>query len=367
MTDRQLMQQALDALEGLADYRYTKPVETTIKALRERLSHCDRCGKKLGGEGDIHTCTPKPVQEPVAWEHHEYRPYGAPGEIRIHAILASQYTMPDGSVSGNFQWLVNQYKEDKNTIKLIPLYTTRPAAPMTEFEEAVAACDNTLHHAINHWQDRALKAEAKLAQPEQEPVAQLGDGVFWCDTCRSVQEAIHHSDPNERDVWCKGDAKWLQGPFYTTPPAAPVQEPSYTAADVLEAHTRGYELGMKQQPAPVQPEQEPVSCLSKTQAKAILGLALDLEKTGRMVVITHGQERTDFVARNRNIQCALEDALRNAATPPAAAQRKPLTGERRGFMVMEHLGPAALTGGKMSVCEAFMLGITATEAEHGIE
>jgi hypothetical protein len=50
---------------------------------------------------------------------------------------------------------------------------TPPAAPKTEFEEAVAAVDNTLHHAIDHWQDRALKAEALLAQPEQEPAAWL--------------------------------------------------------------------------------------------------------------------------------------------------------------------------------------------------
>jgi hypothetical protein len=70
----------------------------------------------------------QPEQEPVGWEHHEYRPYGAPGEIRIHAILASQYMMPDGSVSSSFQWLVDEYKKDKNTIKLIPLYTTPPAA-----------------------------------------------------------------------------------------------------------------------------------------------------------------------------------------------------------------------------------------------
>jgi hypothetical protein len=67
-----------------------------------------------------------------------------------------------------------------------------------------------------------------------------------------------------------------------------------------------------------QPEQEPVACLSKTQAKAILDLALDLEKTGRLVSLTEGQERSNFVARNRAIQCALEDALRNATTPPAA-------------------------------------------------
>ena len=67
-------------------------------------------------------------QEPVGWEHHEYRPYGGPGEIRIHAILRSQYMLPDGSVAGDFQWLVDEYKKDKNTIKLIPLYTTPPAA-----------------------------------------------------------------------------------------------------------------------------------------------------------------------------------------------------------------------------------------------
>jgi hypothetical protein len=61
MTDRELLQQALDALQGLADYRYTKPVETTMKALNKRLERCDRCGKKLGGEGDIHTCTPDSI------------------------------------------------------------------------------------------------------------------------------------------------------------------------------------------------------------------------------------------------------------------------------------------------------------------
>jgi len=66
----------------------------------------------------------QPAQEPVGYEHHEYRPYGAPGEIRIHAILASQYTRPDGSVVGDYQWLVDEYKLSKNTIKLIPLYTT---------------------------------------------------------------------------------------------------------------------------------------------------------------------------------------------------------------------------------------------------
>ena len=110
MTLIEAAKQALEALERYApQHGHPDDMSEAITALRTAIEQAEK-------------------QEPVAWEHHEYRPYGAPGEIRIHAILASQYTMPDGSVSGNFQWLVNQYKEDKNTIKLIPLYTTPPAA-----------------------------------------------------------------------------------------------------------------------------------------------------------------------------------------------------------------------------------------------
>jgi hypothetical protein len=77
MKDRKIMQQALDALTykkwwrvGLGEPKDPK-LEAAITSLNERLAHCDRCGKKMGGEGDIHTCTPPaaPVQEPVAWMH----------------------------------------------------------------------------------------------------------------------------------------------------------------------------------------------------------------------------------------------------------------------------------------------------------
>jgi hypothetical protein len=79
--DRELMQQALDALE-IAETDGNYYYEAT-ELLRKRLAHCDLCGKRLGGEGDIHTCTPDPIgdaqdkliaelsaqpeQEPVAW------------------------------------------------------------------------------------------------------------------------------------------------------------------------------------------------------------------------------------------------------------------------------------------------------------
>lgn len=71
---------------------------------------------------------------------------------------------------------------------------------------------------------------------------------------------------------------------------------------------------------PVEPE--PVAVLTKAQARAILDMALDLEKTGRLVSLSEGQERSDFLARNRNIHCALRDYLDNlteaAPHPPAA-------------------------------------------------
>jgi hypothetical protein len=222
MTDRQLMQRALDALviaevDGNCDYEATE-------LLRTRLAHCDRCGKKLGGEGDIHTCSPDPIgdaqdrliaelaaqpeQEPVGDEWTPCMKLPVVVHVRKQRHGESHVSTREGitpvkpddlimrGVSGEEYPIGRAIFEQTYTLD-----TTPPAAAhMTEFEEAVAACDNTLHHAIDHWQNRALKAEAKLAQPDR----------------------------------------------------------SYAAADVLEAHTRGYKLGMKQQPAPVQPEQEPV-------------------------------------------------------------------------------------------------------------
>jgi len=65
MTDRELMQQALDAMRDAAfdeeGYIMNADLAEAHDALRNRLAHCDRCGKRLGGEGDIHTCTPDPI------------------------------------------------------------------------------------------------------------------------------------------------------------------------------------------------------------------------------------------------------------------------------------------------------------------
>ena len=184
MTDRDIMKQALKALENSVDlvredaYQAKKlygnyPTRQgkvnglkvladdhnqAITALRERLAHCDRCNKKLGGEGDIHTCTPKN----------------------------------------------NQCGETCERAKMCATC----AGVLTEFDEAVAAVDATLHHAVDHWQDRALKAEALLAQPEQEPVA-------WMDPHGGVLLRLFTGlEKNTYTI-----------PLYTTPPQRTEQEP----------------------------------------------------------------------------------------------------------------------------------------------
>jgi hypothetical protein len=178
-------------------------------------------------------------------------------------------------------------------------------------EKALEALKAVRHGHCDHaWADEAITAlnAAIDAAEKQEPVA--WQGVY-------DKTDLYYRKPVQGDV----------RPLYTTPRAAPVQEP----AEKVDANDDDYwddvsamALADERELTPVQ---EPVACLSKSQAKAILDLALELETTGRLVVITEGQERSDFVARNRNIQCALEDALRNATTPPAA-RRQPLTDEQ---------------------------------------
>lgn len=64
------------------------------------------------------------------------------------------------------------------------------------------------------------------------------------------------------------------------------------------------------------------STLTKAQAQQILDMALELEKTGRLVSLTEDAERYGYVTRNRNVQLALEDYLRNLTEAAPVEQRQ---------------------------------------------
>ena len=112
---------------------------------------------------DLEAALAEPEQEPelIGYEHHEYRPYGAPGEIRIHAVLKSQYLHPDGSIGGDFQYLIDSYKTEKTTIKLIPLYAAPPRREWVGLTDADFEKEKFVDY---NFMSGASFAEAKLRE-----------------------------------------------------------------------------------------------------------------------------------------------------------------------------------------------------------
>ena len=113
MTDRQLLQQALDAMRDAAydeeGYIMNPDLAEAHDALRDRLAQCDRCGKRLGGEGDIHTCTPDPIGD---------------AQDRLIAEIAAQKEQEPVAID----W-------DTKTDTPIMGYTTPPAAQPAQPEQ----------------------------------------------------------------------------------------------------------------------------------------------------------------------------------------------------------------------------------------
>jgi hypothetical protein len=188
-----------------------------------------------------------PVQEPVIF----YRCNGCG-----HAYERVHPTSCDCMEAGGFD--------------RVEYYTTPPAAAaMTEFEEAVVAVDNTLHHAIDHWQDKASEQAALLRE------------------CRAALDSLIEKKPKLAMLLCGsttlGNLKAslhdyrVKGIFDDTQPAA--------------------------QPAPVQ---KPVEAIH---------IAFDYLDNGQLVA-TYALPVSEFVAP------------RLYTTPPAAARREPLTDEQ---------------------------------------
>jgi len=184
MTDREAMQQALEALESRGASRELH--HHVITALRERLAHCDRCGKRLGGPDHIHTCSPQqPVQEP--W----------PDE-------------PPGHIAGGVQEPVKTVSVDE--YKRLQELVTSQGIRLMEYESA---------------------------QPVQEPRAWLSwndkDGYGYWDT------------KAEADLNCAGDTE--PEPLYTAPQPDTKANSAETAKQISEPVTwveRWYGSGAEQ-------------------------------------------------------------------------------------------------------------------------
>jgi len=81
-------------------------------------------------------------------------------------------------------------------------------AQSSEMDEAIAAGDGTLHGAIDYWQERALKAEARLAQkPEQAEPVQPNEILFAVEIPEGYEDT--HPELLGEDAFSgKGWVRW---------------------------------------------------------------------------------------------------------------------------------------------------------------
>jgi len=168
--DRQLMQQALEALKqsqtkapfGADGVVYSKGVkihEAAITALSERLAHCDLCGKRLGEEGDIHTCTPDPIGD---------------AQDRLIAELAAQPEHEPVTVA------IEHCLSARNERTPCPHTVSTPAAVIADLKWAVSELeeldDATVQFVLDVLRKHLVAGSFTPAQPapaQQEPVGSL--------------------------------------------------------------------------------------------------------------------------------------------------------------------------------------------------
>ena len=120
MSNREVMQQALEALEsGLAFDTHSD----VLQNLRTALA--------MHQVSDFAQAQEQQQAEPVAWDVFELRLYGAPQEKQHRVLWVDRYTYPDGSTP-DLDTLLEAAKTEggidgrAKTLHVRPLYTTQP-------------------------------------------------------------------------------------------------------------------------------------------------------------------------------------------------------------------------------------------------
>jgi hypothetical protein len=246
MTDRELMQTALEAMEHLHRTGDTQVFDLyaapeIIPALRERLAHCDRCNKKLGGEGHIHTCTPLEQKSFEQWwdagdDIPNDAPYTPDTPIQFawagwQAALAQPKQEPVYHLRQYGDVTKEQFERYAQTGSIAPpaaqqideAYAAGYSNGMTEgYEAGKEKCLHSGGFGQCKGLPSALATPPAAPQLEQEPVAHvvvIGDMV-----------SVSTGSAGLKSLFDLGDG----APLYTTPPAAQRTWVGLTKADINE-------------------------------------------------------------------------------------------------------------------------------------
>ena len=246
MTDRELMQQALDALaqSWVNDHHgnrkqvlamcaddFEKPFRAML-ALRRRLSQCERCGKASPAE--IHTCTPDYVDR-RQWRYDPMT--GKPLCSKLCAICAQNISQPEQEPVA---WMGAHDRTDLYCRKppqadVIPLYT---APPQREWQG--------LTHEEHMNEDKIRIKRYEQAADEKVSIG----GIKWlkkwdvCIQCDSRDEA-----ERVREWVCKAESR-AQNDF----------NPDWDAMTVMVEEQQRMAKHIEELKAQLaQPKQEPVA------------------------------------------------------------------------------------------------------------
>lgn len=188
--------------------------------------------------------------------------------------------------------------------------------------------DNYDDNAVGIEIDAIIALRERLAQPEQEPVLQ--DIEQYRMQMASISTAAI-------GYWKEGDGIH---PDYDTP----------ALRDVAMLYAK-YDALYK-----AQPEQDPVAYVIRTLSGKSISDEIAPTRWSTF------ESKIEKLRADPWVQNGIAEII-PLYTAPQKREWQGLTDEEYNRLVMEHLGPHALTGGKISVYDAFLLAIRATEAK----